>query len=154
MARRKARKQAAFIGSSKAAKLAVTRAFRFAKAMTVFALTIMLVSLQHLANGYTAHTGNHWVEGYILALATDGGLIGAELMLALFGPFLPQIRPLAWGIIAMVTPLSMYMNWHGFSQAGESPIMALILGIGLPLLILLLAKSATTTYIAAANKTA
>jgi hypothetical protein len=152
--KRSTRKQAAFVGNSKAAKLAVSRAMGASKALAVFALTIMLVSLQHLATGFTVFTGNHIAEGIILALAVDGGLIVAEMALAFFGPFLPAARPLSWAIIGMVTPLSMFMNYHGFAHAGQSPTLALILGIGLPLLIVTFAKLASTLYIAAANRTA
>ena len=152
--KRNTKKQAVFIGNSKAAKLAVARAFKVSKWFAGFGITIMLVSLEHLATGFADYTGVYWLAAWILALATDGGLIGAELVLAFFGPFLPDVRRYAWGIIAMVTPLSMFMNWHGFAHAGLSETMAVVLGIGLPLLILLCSKVASTLYIAAANKTA
>lgn len=124
------------------------------KALAAFSLTMLGVSIEHLAHGLADYTGTATWSAWSLALATDGGLIAAELSLILFGSVLPEVRRYAWGIIAIVLPLSMFMNWHGFAADGKSENMAIVLGTIVPLLLWLTAKLAGTLWIAANRNTA
>lgn len=121
--------------------------------LAAFSLTMLGVSIEHLAHGLADYTGTAVWSAWSLALATDGGLIAAELSLIMFGSILKEVRQYAWGIIAIVLPLSMFMNWHGFAAGGKSEAMAIVLGIAVPLLLWLTAKLAGTLWIAANRNT-
>lgn len=113
------------------------------------ACIILGVSVEHLAHGFSSLTGTPIYSAWALALAVDAGLIVAELSLIFFATALPEIRKYAWGIVAMVIPMSMFLNYHGFRGDGKSDLIAAVFGIWVPLTLWLCAKLGGTLWIAA-----
>jgi len=125
------------------------RANKGVKVVIAVACVILGVSVEHLAHGFATMTGTSIYSAWALALAVDAGLVVAELSLIMFGAVLPEIRRYAHGIVALVLPMSMFLNFQGFRGDGKSDLIAAVFGIWVPVLLWCCAKMGGTLWIAA-----
>jgi len=129
------------------------RANLYVRVIIGVACIILGVSVEHLAHGFSTMTGTGVYSGWALALAVDAGLVVAELSLILFGAVLPEIRRYAHGIVLMVLPMSMFLNYHGFRGENTDDLLAATFGVWVPVTLWLCAKLGGTLWIAANRNT-
>jgi hypothetical protein len=104
-----------------------------------------VLSLQHLAVGVMAITGCGWLEGILLAIGIDLGLVVTECAAIVASPKTARsIRLYVWAMISSTLALSAGLNAWAFAQhsAGLMAYASCAFGFFIPLMVFGLSKVA------------
>jgi len=98
-------------------------------------LTILAVSLEHLATGISAITHAPTWAGWALAIAIDVGMIAAEVSAIALGTVVPTAIAFAHRYVVATIGVSMILNVMAFWTPDGSLFqkgMAILLGVAIP----------------------
>ncbi len=105
-------------------------------ALSLVIITILAVSLEHLAHGIVTVTKSATWAGWSLAIAIDVGMIASEITLILLAK-MPDIgvEKYAKRYVLATIAVSMALNTLGFWPENMNPVsvtLAIVLGCGIP----------------------
>ena len=106
---------------------------------------LLVLSLQHLAVGVMAITGCGWLEGILLAVGIDLGLVVTECAAIVASPkAAKQIRAYVWAMISSTLALSAGLNSWAFAQHSQGLMVyaSCAFGFFVPLMVFGLSKVA------------
>src|SRR5688572_25069116 len=106
---------------------------------------LLVLSLQHLAVGVMAITGCGWLEGILLAIGIDLGLVVTECAAIVASPRAAKsIRFYVWAMITSTLALSAGLNSWAFAQHSQGLMVyaSCAFGFFVPLMVFGLSKVA------------